>query len=514
MHSYDLIDYDVNITVACSIVDDVANEYRAMWERQQQIVINAAIHTLACAGVALISLIYLVSVCGKNSRGEMRTIWIDKVWFEVHVAALVAAFVYGFALCVLFIEEYLYESFPPNIVYLTIGCTAALFSSVIISSLLSVIRNIKCGRFIESSLTFRVLRFCWRIFVRVLKEIYFGVKAFFGVMLRLLSKKTGAITIAALLIYTATIGFFGVFLPHSSVWLILGIIVFLVAVFVIARRARDLDEIKKGAAEVHRGNVAYKIPQLKCDDMQTLALDINDIARGLDESVAAKVRAERMKTELITNVSHDLKTPITSIISYTELLSKMDDLPDTARDYVAVIERKGERLKNLTQDLFDISKVQSGNERATLEKLDVAILINQSLGEHDGEIESACLRFVVDTQKDLYILADGRKMSRVIGNLIENILKYTMKNTRVFITARAVGGEVFVEFKNISSYPMDFDAEDIVGRFVRGDKSRTEDGNGLGLAIAKSYTELCGGGFEVILDGDMFKVILKFKKIS
>ena len=320
------------------------------------------------------------------------------------------------------------------------------------------------------------------------------------------------IFITALLVYTALIGFFGVFLPEGPFWLILGILLFGFASFLIAYRAKDFDEIKKGVSEVRNGNIGYKIPELKCDDMKTLAGNINDIAIGLDESVAAKVKAERLKTELITNVSHDLKTPITSIISYTELLSKIEDLPEEAKDYVAVIAKKSDRLKRLTQDLFDISKVQSGNDDVVLEKLDVALLINQALGEHDNEIQSSGLPFCVDAPKELFISADGRKMSRVLSNLINNILKYAMKNTRVFITASEKDGVIEMEFKNISAYPLNFNVEEITQRFVRGDESRTAEGNGLGLAIAKSYTEICNGTFDIVVDGDMFKAILKFKK--
>ena len=221
-----------------------------------------------------------------------------------------------------------------------------------------------------------------------------------------------------------------------------------------------------------------------------------------------------MKTELITNVSHDIKTPITSIINYTELLSKVDGLPEEAKDYVAVIAKKSDRLKNLTQDLFDISKVQSGNDEVVLEKLDVALLIGQALAEHDNEIQTSGLQFCVDTPKELFISADGRKMSRVMSNLIGNILKYTMQNTRVFISAADKAGVIEIVLKNISAYPLNFSAEEITGRFVRGDESRTAEGNGLGLAIVKSYTEICNGTFDVVLDGDMFKAILKFRKYA
>lgn len=328
----------------------------------------------------------------------------------------------------------------------------------------------------------------------------------------MVSKKTGAILITMLFVYTSVIGFFGIFKTAPAIRLLLGVILFGLACFVIAVRVKDLDEIKKGVSEVRNGNLAYKIPEVRCQDLKALATNVNDIAQGLDESVAAKVKAERLKTELITNVSHDLKTPITSIISYTELLSKVEGLPEEAKDYVAVIAKKSDRLNKLTQDLFDISKVQSGNDDVVLEKLDVSLLINQALGEHDNEIQNSGLPFCVDTPKELFISADGRKMSRVVSNLINNILKYTMKNTRVFITASEKDGMIVMEFKNISAYPLNFNVEEITQRFVRGDESRTAEGNGLGLAIAKSYTEICNGSFEIVVDGDMFKAILKFKK--
>ena len=284
------------------------------------------------------------------------------------------------------------------------------------------------------------------------------------------------------------------------------------ATFFVSYRAQDIEEIKKGVNEVKNGNLAYKIPEPKSEDIKALAENVNDIARGFDESVSAKLKAERMKTELVTNVSHDLKTPLTSIINYTELLSSVDGLPEEARDYAKIIASKSDRLKHLTQDLFDISKVQSGNETISPEKLDVALLISQTLGENDSEIKSSGLPFYVTTPKELYIFADGGKMSRVLSNLISNILKYGMKNTRAFISAFEEGDNIVIEFKNIASYPMDFEADEIVGRFVRADESRTTEGNGLGLAIAKSYTELCGGKFEIVIDGDMFKSIIKFKK--
>ncbi len=494
-------DDESTIVIGCSIRDEVAAEYEAIWKKQEGIVMETFFRGLACLLAALALFIYLLCVCGRNKDGEHKNMWLDNIWLEVHLALVVGAGIGTAALCYSVLDAHLSGQFPQKMLYWVLCAGVALGSLIIITSLLSAVRNIKTRRLVSTSLILRIIRWILRLIVKIAKAVR-----------SLLSKKTGLYLGILLFLYTAIIGFFGIITWRTSVGLILGILLFGLACFVAACRAGDLEEIKKGVSAVRSGNVAYQIPELKCDDMKALAEDINGIAAGLDESVAAKVKAERLKTELITNVSHDLKTPITSIVSYTELLSKMEELPEEAKDYVAVIAKKSERLKRLTQDLFDISRVQSGNDEVVFEKLDAALLISQALGEHDNEIQNSGLPFCVDTPKELYISADGRKLSRVVSNLIDNILKYTMKNTRVFITASEKDGMVEMEFKNISSYPLNFNAEEITGRFVRGDESRTAEGHGLGLAIAKSYTEICGGSFEIVVDGDMFKAILKFKK--
>lgn len=503
-----------SIIICCNVEEEAVAEHKAIWELQEGIVINTFARTIMCAIAALILLIFLICVCGKTPDGEYKNMWLDNVWLEGHLAAIIAFGLGGVALCLFVIEQYAYGDFSRSLIYPVVGSASGLVSLILITSLLSIMRNIKTRRLMETSIILRILRWIVRLTVRVLKWVWRVTKTFWRAIFGMVSKKTGAILITMLFVYTAVVGLFGVLTIISPVWLLLGILLFGGACFVVAYRAKDLDEIKKGVSEVRNGNVAYKIPEVRCQDLKALAANINDIAQGLDESVAAKVKAERLKTELITNVSHDLKTPITSIISYTELLSKVEGLPEEAKDYVAVIAKKSDRLNRLTQDLFDISKVQSGNDDVILEKLDVSLLINQALGEHDNEIQNSGFPFCVDTQKELFISADGRKMSRVVSNLINNILKYTMKNTRVFITASEKDGMIVMQFKNISAYPLNFNVEEITQRFVRGDESRTAEGNGLGLAIAKSYTEICNGAFEIVVDGDMFKAILKFRKYS
>lgn len=504
------------ITMCTNIKKDYAKEYRVIWERQAAIANKAITQILFVVVFAVLLLIYLICVCGKNKDGEQKTIWLDNIWAEIHLSAIGFFGIGAVGIFIGLLDEYFSGHFPLNLFNLVVGTSLALASAVILTSLLSIIRNIKCRSFLKSSVIFRIARWIWETFIKAVKWLHKKLQSYKKTLSEVLSQKTGIILISRLFVYTAVIGlcgiFAGVFEFVCAFWIFAGVLFFGFACYVVSYRAKELDEIKKGVSEIRNGNTAYKITEPKSEDMKILAANINDIAKGLDESVSAKLKAERLKTDLITNVSHDLKTPLTSIISYTELLSKVDDLPEEAKDYVQVISKKSERLKNLTQDLFDISKVQSGNEDVVLEKLDVSLLINQSLGELDSEIKKSELPFCVDTPKELYISADGRKMSRVVSNLINNILKYSMKNTRVFITAFEKDGEIIMEFKNISSYPMDFNADEIVGRFVRGDESRTAEGNGLGLAIAKSYTEICNGQFEIIIDGDMFKAIIKFRK--
>lgn len=508
-----LLDTTASIVVCTSVRDTYVNECRETWTRQAAIVRETFFIVVICVLLALVLLVYLLCVCGKNKDGEYLTTWIDHIWVEVHLLLTTAITFGAIFVFALLLDEYLTGYFPYYLTVTAVILSVVVASASVLTALLSIVRNIKRKRFVESSIIARVVKWGIRTVLHVLKLIFIKSIRCGKVLFQLLTRKTGIIFIALLFVYTFLIGLFGIFVDElSTVWFLLGVLLFCVASIFVAFRAKELDEIKKGISELRKGNASYQINELMCDDMKHLATDINDIAKGVDESVTAKMKAERLKTDLITNVSHDLKTPITSIITYAELLSKVEDLPEEAKDYVSVISKKSERLKKLTQDLFDISKVQSGNEAVIWEKLDVGLLIDQAMGEYDKEISESGLTFCVDTSKDLWISADGRKVSRVVSNLINNALKYSLKNTRVFVSAWQKDEEVMIELKNIASYPMNFSADEIVRRFVRGDESRTSNGNGLGLAIAKSFTEVCGGSFEVVIDGDMFKVILKFPR--
>lgn len=493
------------IEIVTSIKDEYIQEFSKNWKLQEKIVNNMIVGVIGIGIFALIMLIYLICVCGADKDDNKKVVLIDKIWFEVH-----AALITFFAFCALFayigiMDSYYNGHFLHNMVAVIVGTATAFAATVFITSVLSIVRNIKCGRFAKSCIIIHIIM--W-IYTKI-KNAKNAVKSTVSYAL---SKKNRKFYILTFVICMIIVGFCGLVIASASATFVCSTVLFAVMGYKLCNRENELDKIKKGVSEIRNYNAGYKIPELKCVDLRELAGNINDIGNSIDESVSAKMKAERMKTELITNVSHDLKTPLTSIISYTEILSKVENLPEEAQDYVKVIEKKSNRLKNLTQDLFDISKAQSGNDEVVFERLDAELLVNQTMAEFETEISATDIKFCVNTDKELFFSADSRKMSRVISNLVGNMLKYSMKNTRAFITAKECDGQIVIEFKNTSAYPLDFDAGEIMGRFVRGDESRTTEGNGLGLAIAKSYTELCNGTLDIILDGDMFKAIIKFRK--
>ncbi|HOB29862.1 MAG TPA: HAMP domain-containing sensor histidine kinase [Bacillota bacterium] len=232
--------------------------------------------------------------------------------------------------------------------------------------------------------------------------------------------------------------------------------------------------------------------------------NLNDLQEGMNLAVSEKLKSERLKIDLITNMSHDLKTPLTSIASYVDLLAK-EDLPAHVKDYVSILSQKTERLKNLIQDLFDLSKATSNNLALDIKEIDLCRLIEQTLADMEELIQDSGIPFKVDLPDEPVLMKnDGAKLSRVFQNLLSNAVKYSLPGTRVFVNLQVVDNEAVVTIKNTANYEMNFEEEDILERFARGDASRTTEGSGLGLSIAKSYTEACGGKFAIRIDGDQF----------
>lgn len=281
---------------------------------------------------------------------------------------------------------------------------------------------------------------------------------------------------------------------------------FLVMIF------REISILESKTLEVAKGNYKYDIKDNKIIVLKNIEKNLITIEDGLKEALDKAITSEKMKSELITNVSHDLKTPLTSIINYIDLLK--EDITDEKKNrYLEVLDMKSKRLKVLIEDLFEASKGVSGNMVFEKEDLNIVSLLRQVIGELEEKINQANLNIITKWPEDKAILyLDGRKTFRVYENLINNIIKYSMKNSRVYIDVINNEDDVVVIMKNISAYQIDFTSDEIIERFKRGDKSRSTEGSGLGLSIAKSIVELQGGDFKIEIDGDLFKVITKFNK--
>lgn len=250
-------------------------------------------------------------------------------------------------------------------------------------------------------------------------------------------------------------------------------------------------------------------------DLKRTADDLEGVGEGVRKAVDERMRSERLKTELITNVSHDLKTPLTSIVNYVDILSKDDIESETAREHIDVLKRQAARMKKLIEDLVEVSKATSGNVSVNMERTDVNLLLTQTETEYASKFEEYKLEPMVRIpERKMIANLDGRLMWRVLDNLCNNICKYAMPHTRVYITAEDQGTWVRLSFKNISRYPLDITGEDLMERFVRGDSSRNTEGSGLGLSIAKSLCDLQGVGFAISVDGDLFKAELTIQKIG
>lgn len=285
------------------------------------------------------------------------------------------------------------------------------------------------------------------------------------------------------------------------------------AVFII-RDSVQRGKVLEGIRKIASGDLEYKIDreQLRGDNRQ-LAEAVNTIGDGLFHAVEGSVKNEHLKADLITNVSHDIKTPLTSIINYVDLLKREKLENERVQGYIAVLDAKSQRLKQLTEDLVEASKITSGNIKLEMERIDLVELVHQTEGEFDEKFEDRGLKVITKLPKEpVVVMADGRRIWRVLENLYNNVAKYAMEHTRVYVDMAADGAYVWFSIKNISENALNIQAEELTERFIRGDISRSTEGSGLGLSIAKDLTNLMGGEFEIYLDGDLFKVMIGFRQ--
>lgn len=345
----------------------------------------------------------------------------------------------------------------------------------------------KLGRFISAIVGH--LPLLWKVILACV--IYFGVN----------------LILVAILVSTRYYSGFGVFLA-VLVALVFNLVVLLVLCYVVLQ----LIELKKGAEALAAGNFHYHVDTSKMRwEIAQHGENLNSTAVGMEKALAKAMQSERLKTELITNVSHDLKTPLTSLINYVDLLKKEDIGTAEAREYVEVLERQSARLKKLTEDLVEASKAATGNIAVSAMRTDIVELLNQSLGEYAERFTAANLTVVREVPDHAVVITiDGRLLWRVFDNLLNNICKYAQPQTRVYCNLENGGEAVVITLRNISKEPLNISTDELMQRFVRGDSARSTEGSGLGLSIARSLTELQGGQFRLDVDGDLFKVTLRF----
>ena len=368
------------------------------------------------------------------------------------------------------------------------GGVTLLFNCLFLTGYLSLVRRVRSGTLWTNSVL--------NLLVSAARKALRGRKATTKMML-----SYGSFLLLNLLFLC--LGFLGLFL---AVIFDVGVGVFLLRQAV--QRQRVLDGIEK----ISEGDLKAQIPveHLGGDNL-VLAEAVNQMGKGLSVAVEKSVKDEKLKSDLITNVSHDIKTPLTSIINYVDLLKREDIKNERAKNYIAILEDKALRLKHLTDDLVEASKISSGNVKLEMTRINFQELINQTNGEFSEKFEDKGLQFVVNLPEEPVVIeADGRRLWRIIENLYNNAAKYAMPHTRVYVDLTTVGHMARFSIKNISEQPLNIGADELTERFIRGDVARSTEGSGLGLSIAKNLTELQKGSFDIYLDGDLFKVTIIF----
>lgn len=391
------------------------------------------------------------------------------------------------------------------------------FVSYILCAIIGVttLKRIKAKTLIKDSLTGKVCIWCFKFCKKIFNKTKNIIKSFINRTFTTINELTQnwpdavkasiyfiiyVLVTFLLIVAFKFIGFF-VVLIYSGILL-----------YGILEEINSYKKIEIHLKEMYEGTSVEKLDENKfTKNFKEVVKYINDISKGFEVAREEGVKSERLKTELITNVSHDIKTPLTSIINYVDLLKKENIENEKAKDYIDILDGKSQRLKKLTEDLVEASKASSGNVKLNIEKINVVELLKQSIGEFEDKFKNKELEIISEyTEDEIYINADNRYMYRIIENLFGNISKYAQEKSRVYIEVKKHEKTVRMDIKNISKERLNISSEELMQRFVRGDKSRTTEGSGLGLSISKSLTELQKGKFEIKIDGDLFKVELEF----
>ena len=444
----------------------------------------------------IIMIVYLIWATGHEKGKEgIQLNSIDRISYEV--ISIVIMFVIGMMMSFAVASV---ESQIPQKILISVFLLCYLIGYACLAVWVSTtIRRIKAKQFFRSFLTYKVCR--W---IKVtIEKIFRKITDKENTNRKITIIYWGFVVISIILACTM----------WSGIGLLVLIAFWIWAYYKLLQYNKKIQKINEALRNIYEGNPNVKLNEEELEGtLKIMAKYINDIAGGFTNAIEQSLKSERLKTELITNVSHDIKTPLTSIINYVDLLKKEDINNAQIEQYIAVLDKKSQRLKKLIEDLVEASKVSSGNVKLNMEVINLKELLNQTIGEFEDKLEKKNLKIEMDLpNENVLIKADNRYLYRVIENVFSNISKYALEGSRVYIKLEKQKEEVYLEFKNISKDKLNISAEELMQRFVRGDKSRYTEGSGLGLSIAESLTELQGGKFKIDIDGDLFKVEIKWK---
>lgn len=475
-----------------------AEKYAVLADRFRQdraLGVTAFYQVLTGAGMFLLGLGYIMFSAGRRPQSdEVQLHWVDGLYLDVGAAILLGVAYFYFILMMQLLPSYWQLPVTPTLV---LGATATVL--MVLLGLLyasTLAKRIKRGELFRHTLCFAVLNWAFA-----------SVKRFWSNSVRpFIQAGPLAIRLSGLLLAYGLANVIAICGLGSPLGIGLWLVTNAAMLLFVSRKVSMLHLITAGAERVRSGELGYRIPLDGNKELATLAQSVNNIADGLSKAVEREVKAERMKAELITNVSHDLRTPLTSLITYIDLLKQEGLTSEHAMKYLDILDQKTQRLKTLTEGLIEAAKAASGNMTVRLEQLDMGALLTQGLGELAEQIEASGLDFRVSCpETKLYVQADGRLLWRVLENLLQNILKYALPESRVYVVVTEQAEQVVLTLKNISAEPLNIEPSELLERFKRGDESRHGEGSGLGLSIAKSLTELQNGSFDIEIDGDLFK---------
>lgn len=476
---------------------------------------------LGSAVLAVGCLVFLVRASGRR-RGlaEPQMGWGTRFPLDL----LTVAVGLGIFLMVQFVVEFTWYSSDSLVLELALyALTAIVVVSAALGWLMSVSLRFKLGIWWRNTLLWQALRLMWFLGKKLWKYLRIaGRKVLAG--MKALGRGVGSLmrnvplvwrSVLAAAVYLALSGV--AYLISAMAWspgplLVFWIIQLLVLLPGSVLLGMMCRRLRQGAESLAAGDLSSQVDTRRMlPELRRHGEDLNRIGEGMTAAVEQRLKSERMKTELITNVSHDIKTPLTSIINYADLIGKEPCDNPTVTQYAQVLHRQSERLKRLIDDLVEASKASTGNLEVLLAPCEVGVLLSQTAGEYEQRLAEKGLQLVTgQPERPVKILADGRRLWRVFDNLMNNICKYALSGTRVYLTLEEQDGQAVISFKNTSREALNLTEAELMERFVRGDSARTSEGNGLGLSIARSLTELQKGTLDLTVDGDLFKVVLRF----